>query len=354
MPDFQGETSSSADSQALRDVAEQYLARKIIVKSEATRDDKIRWDMRFFVGWVDGESRSLAEITECAPTAAELQLTCTHGRHKKDRDVVGSQDMYFVHPDKARLCGLMPHPEQEQWFAQYKLPYCRYTDDADDVSETMLPNYFSQPWKDCCSTEDDDARLILSGRTCSLESLLQKAYALGDNEALTVRWSRIFGGGRGVFAMKSFHKNEVITLYSGHLFSEAQRHWMKDNFGGALSSHCIPLMHKLIYVDGLFTCLMKGMYVGQLINMGGSGSAFNNVEFCPIEVSVVEPRSTRNCKRIPASPIATSVTATGVKMLVVKATRYIHPGEELYGSYGSAFWNKRDCDCREPPPVVFP
>ncbi|KAF4662314.1 hypothetical protein FOZ61_002574 [Perkinsus olseni] len=354
IPDFQGETSSSAPSQASWNMAQQYLARKVIVKSEAMGDGKIRWDMRFFVGWIDGDSRSLAEIAECAPTNAELHLTCTHGRHRRDRDVVGSQDMYFVHPDKARLCGLIPHPEQEQWFSEYKLPYCRYADDADDVCGTMLPNYYPQPWRELPPLEPDDSRLILNGRTCSLELLMEKAYALGDDKALTVRWSRIFGGGRGVFAMKSFYKNEVITLYSGHLFSEAQRHWMKDSFGGALSSHCIPLMHKLLYVDGLYACLMKGMYVGQLINMGGSGSTFNNVEFFPIDVSVVEPRSTRSCKRTPTPSASASSIATGVKMLVVRATRYIYPGEELYGSYGSAFWNKRDCDCREPPPVVLP
>ncbi|KAF4677863.1 hypothetical protein FOL47_008928 [Perkinsus chesapeaki] len=359
--EHKGETSGSAsDSQASRDVAMQYLARKVIVKSEGTGGGKVRWDMRFFVGWIDGDGRSLAEIAECAPTDSELQMTCTSGRQRRDRDVVGSQDMYFVHPDKARLCGLMPHPEQEEWFKAYKLPYCSYADDDRDVSETMLPNYFPQPWKEQPSVdEEEDSRLILNGRRCSLDLLMEKAYALGDSQALTVRWSRIFGGGRGVFAMKSFHKNEVITLYSGHVFSEAQRHWMKDSFGGALSSHCIPLMHKLMYVDGLYSCLMKGMYVGQLINMGGSGSSFNNVEFCPVELSVVEPRSTRSGRRLSSaasssSSTTASATPTGVKMLAVKATRYIYPGEELYGSYGTAFWNKRDCDCREPPTVVFP
>ncbi|EER02765.1 hypothetical protein Pmar_PMAR003238 [Perkinsus marinus ATCC 50983] len=102
-------------------------------------------------------------------------------------------------------------------------------------------------------------------------------------------------------------------------------------------------MQKLSYLDGMHSCLMQGMYVGQMLNMGGKGTTFNNCEFHIVDVTT-NGGSLGRSKGVP----------TAMKAVVVRATRYIFPGEELYVSYGASFWNKQGVVCLEPPPVHWP
>ena len=99
----------------------------------------------------------------------------------------------------------------------------------------------------------------------------------------------------------------------------------KENRG----SHCKPLQQKLTYLDGVKPAF-PGMDAAQLLNQGGPKT--NNCEWVTVDI----------------------VPFAGEKALVLRTTRYVYPGEELYVSYGKKFWSEQLADPNEAPAVVFP
>ncbi|KAF4685783.1 hypothetical protein FOZ60_006098 [Perkinsus olseni] len=316
----------------------EYLARKVIVvvESELVLIDYIDWEARFFIRWLDDE-RQLAEVSGCAPTKAEMDRWSRQPgnstRTGGGREVVPYKAVYFVHLEEAQARGLQPYPQQAEWYGRL------------EVLDSSLEEAYEQPRAERPYPRDPfpENCIFVNGTSYSMGLLKASAFRVGDTHAISIRKSRIPFGGRGVFAEKPFFRHELVSLYWGHMFSEAQRAFMKNQGGGELSTHCIPLMQKLSYLDGMHSCLMKGMYVGQMLNMGGRGSNFNNCEFHIVDVTTNGGRLGRS-KGVP----------TAMKAVVVRATRYIFPGEELYVSYGASFWNKQDIVCLEPPPVHWP
>ncbi|KAF4706063.1 HT and RLD domain containing E3 ubiquitin protein ligase [Perkinsus olseni] len=316
----------------------EYLARKVIVvvESELVLIDYIDWEARFFIRWLDDE-RQLAEVSGCAPTKAEMDRWSRQPgnstRTGGGREVVPYKAVYFVHLEEAQARGLQPYPQQAEWYGRL------------EVLDSSLEEAYEQPRAERPFPRDPfpENCIFVNGTAYSMGLLKASAFRVGDTHAISIRKSRIPFGGRGVFAEKPFFRHELVSLYWGHMFSEAQRAFMKNQGGGELSTHCIPLMQKLSYLDGMHSCLMKGMYVGQMLNMGGRGSNFNNCEFHIVDVTTNGGRLGRS-KGVP----------TAMKAVVVRATRYIFPGEELYVSYGASFWNKQDIVCLEPPPVHWP
>jgi hypothetical protein len=141
---------------------------------------------------------------------------------------------------------------------------------------------------------------------------------------IELRVSRIPGAGRGIYTSRDFEVNEMITTYFGHTFGERQReHMQKEGVG----THCKPLQLKHSYLDGVKVAL-TGMGAGQLANQGS--------------------KSTINCDWIYLD------VRGGSKILGLRATRFIHPGEELYVNYGTKFWSEQNIEPNLPPDVVLP
>lgn len=331
---------------------EEYLARKVIVvaESELVLIDYIDWEARFFIRWVD-DDRQLAEVSDCAPTKADIerwtrQQPSTRGGG--GREIVTYTAVYFVHLDKAEARGLEPYRQQAEWYGKFM------------VLDSSLEEAYEQPRAERPYPGDQfpDNCIFVNGTAYSMGLLKSSAFRVGDTHAISIRKSRIPFGGRGVYAEKPFFRHELVSLYWGHMFSEAQRAFMKDEGGGELSTHCIPLMQKLSYLDGMHSCLMQGMYVGQMLNMGGKGTTFNNCEFHIVDVTT-NGGSLGRSKGVPTAMKAVVVRATRSNTVcpgwrIVSSCRYIFPGEELYVSYGASFWNKQGVVCLEPPPVHWP
>jgi hypothetical protein len=219
-----------------------------------------------------------------------------------------AEAVFFVDSELAKSQGLEPTQHKDGHFAPY-----------------AVSGVISQP-SDLPAQPDAtvDRVIVKSSHYASLPVLtLCMIPRLG--EGIDIRVSRIPDGGRGLYAMRSFLENELITLYSGHRFGEQQRKGMQEL---GLGTHCKPLEQKLAYLDGVKTAF-EGMHVAQFANHGGSRA---NASFITIE----------------------EIPFTGDKVIAIKASRYIFPGEEIYLNYGVKFWSEQNIDPEGAPPVVLP
>lgn len=226
--------------------------------------------------------------------------------------MIPAHALFFLYPDCSRRVGISPHPQQEEFFPEHVVTF---------------PPAIAQPFeeKDEYTPPADRVTSSIKGGTGRVaQAALAKIPVLG--RGIEVRESRIVGGGRGLYATRGFEMNEVITLYIGHIFGERQRLHMQ---AAGLGTHCKPLQVKHSYLDGVKEAF-TGMSAAQLVNQG-----------C---------KSTVNCDwtYLDISP------GTGQRVIGIRATRKIFPGEELYINYGIKFWSERDYEPTPPPEVILP
>jgi hypothetical protein len=222
--------------------------------------------------------------------------------------------VYFLHPETSKSIGLTPHRLQDTFFP--------------DLIK-RIPGPIDQPNAVTKSDEkfDHDNRIIVAGRNNVGRiplSALRKIAVLGDG--IELRRSRIDGGGRGLYATRNFEANEVLTLYLGHLFGERQRVHMQE---AGVGTHCKPLQLKHSYLDGVKNAFI-GMSAAQLVNHGTKPTI--NCDWIYLDVH----------------------PGSGEKVLALRATRYIFPGEELYVNYGSKYWDEQNYQPKSPPDVILP
>lgn len=306
----------------------QYEGRKVLVRLDETGEPCSFGDCKypnfgsyFFVCWRSFDESNRHEYAECtmylltSKEVAERESgsTCsgTHRQRNNNFMMIPAQSVFFVNYDVAKDVGLDPHQNQAAFFPEHL---------------TDIPPAIDQPSKKKPTAYPPSERVIMPNRpTCRLAiELLRKASVLG--KGIEIRMSRIPDSGRGVFATRDFEANELVTLYFGHCFGEAQRIWMQQcNLG----SHAKPLQFKHTYLDGVKVAL-TGMHAGQLLNQGSP--VFQNCDWVTVDV----------------------YPSSGEKVLAIKAIRPIFAGEELYVCYGKKFWDEQVEYPRDPPPVVLP
>lgn len=123
--------------------------------------------------------------------------------------------------------------------------------------------------------------------------------------------STITGAGKGLYATREFMRGELITEYVGEIISreEARKRLERGEF-----HYLGTLVPGLYEIDGIRSPIF-GVGAASLINHASSSNA--NVRWCHIEDRKV-------CFR----------------RLFAKATRDIHPGEEILINYGKTFWDR--------------
>lgn len=310
---------------------DQYEGRKVLVRmgqdgepSEYDPKSSCRFEPYFFVAWRGFNGANSNEYAECSSFCLDVKqldsspLTqSVHGSRSLSREkfvMIPYRCVYFLHPEKSKLIGLTPHRLQDKFFP--------------DLIK-RIPGPIDQPNTVTKSDEkfDHDHRIIVAGRSNAGRipvSALHKIAVLGGG--IELRRSRIKGGGRGLYVTRNFEANEVLTLYLGHLFGERQRVHMQE---AGVGTHCKPLQLKHSYLDGVKKAFI-GMSAAQLVNHG--------------------TKSTINCDWIylDVNP------GSGKKVLALRATRYIFPGEELYVNYGSKYWDEQNYQPETPPDVILP
>lgn len=307
----------------------QYEGRKVLVRLDEAGEPCSYDDCKypnfgsfFFVCWRSFDESNRHEYAECTTyllpsrevTERESGCTCsgTHRQRNNNFMMIPAQSVFFVNYDVAKDVGLDPHPNQAAFFPEHL---------------TDIPPAIGQPSnKKPPTAYPPGERVIMPNRpTCRLAiDSLRKASVLG--KGIEIRMSRIPESGRGVFATRDFETNELITLYFGHFFGEAQRVWMQQcNLG----SHAKPLQFKHTYLDGVKVAL-TGMHAAQLLNQGSP--VFQNCDWVTVDV----------------------YPSSGEKVMAIKAIRPIYAGEELYVCYGQKFWDEQVEHPRDPPPVVLP
>ena len=269
----------------------------------ATRKEEVTFVAYYFVAWRSFDESNHREYAECTFLPGK---ECKRGNASF---MVPVASVYFVHPVMASLAGFDPHPKQDVFFPE--------------LITRLLPPLM-QPMIKTITYSKPGGRTIVSGSVTRrvTRAQLTSAYVIGCG--LELRRSRIPDSGRGVFATQNFLPNELITLYFGHQFGETQRLELQAGSGG---SHCKPLQFKHSYLDGVKVGL-TGMSCGQLLNQGDKQTV--NCDWIVLEYPPAE------------------------KALGVRATRFIHPGEELYISYGKKFWDEQSMEPAKVPPVVLP
>ena len=268
-----------------------------------------------FVCWRSfdaGNHREYAECVEWPMTPRELQLWDKVDRRLSRVKVltIPYQCLYFINPTKAASVGLDPHPEQDSFF-------------PDQIRE--VPAAIATPRR-IRSEVPRQCRVFAPSRGTGRISLsdVRRAPKLGGG--IELRESRIPNSGRGVFASRDFKANELVTIYFGHTFGESHRAFMQ---AAQVGSHCKPLQFKHSYLDGVKVAF-HGMPAGQLLNQGSKQTV--NCDFANLEI----------------------YPGSGEKVLGIRATRNIFPGEELYINYGNKFWSEQGVVPTDPPPVNLP
>lgn len=302
---------------------QQYEGRKVIVRIDShgepcSYNSEVISFLKayFFVCWRSFDESNYREYAECvASTIAPRDILLRLEEGKESRRgyknvMIPVRAIYFLDAKAARSVGIDPHPDQDCFFPELI---------------RVLPPPIPQPrfkWQ-----QDDSSRRVFvtnrpSGRL--LKNLIDQVSVLG--RGIELRMSRIPTAGRGVYASRVFQSGELVTLYFGHLFGEAQRKHMQTHGKG---SHCKPVQFKLSYLDGVKEGFL-GMPAGQLLNEGGKES--QNCDWISLEV----------------------YPSSGEKVIGLRAIRHIYPGEELYVSYGSKYWSEQQGKVPdEPPPVLF-
>jgi len=251
-------------------------------------------DSLFRFRWVAGVDNEL-EYTDTAPNAKDMSTTQS-ARRTTTKTAAGCH-VFFVNFEEASRKGFNPPANQGSDFAS--VVHCPgepidKPSFGDTISNTMDRLYLKTS----------------TGFASMPKHFIDRVSVLGSG--LDVRISRIPDSGRGVYATRMFDRHEIITLYCGHVFGEAQRKWLQRE---GLGTHSKPLTQKLTYLDGVKLAL-KGMHVGQLVNHSDvcANSKFVTVDLLPF---------------------------TGERVIALKATRVILTGEEIYVQYGTKFWSEQ-------------
>ena len=305
--------------------AQQYEGRKVIVRVDGNGEPSgydasstSIFKSYFFIRWRSFDPSSHREYAECviAPLKPkEILLRLDEGavgngsRRGSKYVMIPVNTVYFLNFEIANRMGLDPHPEQDIYFPE---------------RIRVIPEAIWQPRICQAPVFEDSKRIMVTNRaTCRIaKSKLEEVPVLGNG--IELRKSRIPSGGRGVYASRDFHANELVTLYFGHVFGETERKHMQEM---SLGTHCKPLQYKLSYLDGIKEGFL-GMPAGQLLNEGGN-KLFQNCDWITLEI----------------------YPSSGEKVVGIRATRHVYEGEELYVSYGSKFWSEQGQVPEEPPPV---
>lgn len=153
---------------------------------------------------------------------------------------------------------------------------------------------------------------------------------LGDG--LEVRVSSIPGAGQGVFATRYFAAGSPVTEYQGDLvtFAAAKAMTREER------SHVRALQLNRTAIDGkrVAALALDGSGAGALTNHACAATA--NVEFAHVD-SVRYQAEFDQWRRVMSAPFP---DPTG-RLLFMRATRDIAPGDELLADYGEDYW--RDC-----------
>ena len=307
----------------------QYEARKVIVRID--RDgEPVSADSRgpttfasfFFVCWRGLESPSSMDFAECSrfpmsprEILARLNETPNPQGRKLSREsfvAIPAACIYFLNHETGIKIGVYAHPDQSSFFPELIV---------------NLPDPITQPFAELVNDARDHSRVIVACRNSTGRipaSSVDLISIIGRGVELRV--SRIAGAGRGVYVTRPFQVNEVITLYFGHIFGERQRQHMQS---AGIGTHCKPLQLKHSYLDGVKTAF-TGMGAGQLVNQGS--------------------KSTINCDWV----YLDIHPGSGEKLIGLRATRKIYPGEELYVHYGSKYWSEQSYEPTPPPDVILP
>ena len=126
---------------------------------------------------------------------------------------------------------------------------------------------------------------------------------------LSVRPSLIEGAGRGLFATTAFRKNEIITWYDGERIDRKEAIRRKSMGKG---THLASASNYVV-LDGLRTPAEMGRGAASFVNDARNSIFQNNAKlekYCP---SIFEH-------------------------VVIRAKRDIAKGEEIFASYGNAYW----------------
>lgn len=135
---------------------------------------------------------------------------------------------------------------------------------------------------------------------------------------LAVRTSRLPRAGCGLFATRVFRRNEIVTGMEGRLLDHRQATQLRTQG----KHRWIRTVHMLAtYVDGLRGADWGGTdgAAGASFANDGRGPARNNTKF-------------HTQYRIPGAG------ALPTPVVVLKATRTIAKGDEIYVSYGTGYW----------------
>lgn len=267
----------------------------------------------YFARWLSFDPETdKQEYAECSVFPVTSSIVDNRGsvidssrRSQADFVMVPAKAVYFINPSLALE---YIHPQQELFFPELMKVY----------GEPIL-----QPFRDNTRHHAVKRVIIKSSGLRVSDNVLRDIPVIGSG--IELRVSRIPNSGRGVFASRDFQKDEIVTLYFGHLFGESERAGMQSLGKG---THCKPLQFKHSYLDGVKTAFV-GMHAGQLLNQGDKNT-------CNCEWIMLEAKSASN------------------RHLAIRATRYIFPGEELYISYGRKFWDEQRMTPISVPPVMLP
>jgi len=129
-----------------------------------------------------------------------------------------------------------------------------------------------------------------------------------------VKPSQIVNGGNGLFASKSFNKNELITAYEGEEIDRATADQLRKE-GKDTHIKSISAFHQLV----------NGFKDPKEAAGKGGGSFANTTKGTQFEQNAEIVRKTNK--------------KTGLDQLYVKALKDIQPGEEVFVDYGKDYWD---------------
>jgi len=306
---------------------DQYEGRKILVRVGADKepcvhdaDPHISFQPYYFVAWrgFDDSPQEYAECVEFSMSPSDLlerfseNYNTSRKLSRENSVMIPAFALYFLNSETANRIGISPHPRQAEFFPELLV---------------HIPGPINQPSPDDTALAYSQDRVLASskGMTGRLsKDALQKVSVLG--RGIELQESRILGGGRGIYVTRGFALNELITLYVGHIFGERQRLHMQES---GIGTHCKPLQVKHSYLDGVKVAF-KGMSAAQLVNQGSKTTI--NCDWAYLDI----------------------YPGTGQRVIGIRATRKIFPGEELYVNYGPKFWSEQDYEPTPPPEVILP
>ena len=171
----------------------------------------------------------------------------------------------------------------------------------------------------------------------SVMSMPQSSWVPWNNEEQWTGWnplswekqtsvapSAISGGGQGLFATQHIPRNSIITRYSGAIVSTQEARELRDQ-GRSTHTRTLTLQHNAIQGirsqewDRIDNILRRFVGKGSLANDARNTQYSNNAIF--------------HTTTLPGN--------TAVSLIVLKATRNIKKGEEIFVSYGAGYWNSQ-------------